>query len=220
MNDVLILVCLFSLLNNLTLCVHLVSLCRRFCSALVTGTVLSNHNNIIINKLNASSTATITDDDSYVSLLADDDNNTLESSDESYDTPVNYPGSATRWCGTNGRSSESSPTSPSSSSYEKRARRVRFNNVSIRNYNVLPLSTSEYKYSFFVSSPRTSLTLDWTYTRERELPVELFERMRSVSYERKSHTRKKIAGLGKPVTVSPQQLALQIQATALNLDCS
>jgi hypothetical protein len=101
-----------------------------------------------------------------------EDDDTLQS-DESYYTEVRDPRG----------------DSKSEFSQYGKIRRVRFNNVRVRNYNVIPQTASSSQ-----DDTRTTLTLDWSYSKERELTVDLFERAKAETYPRKSHTRRKISG--------------------------
>ena len=197
MIDLLILLVVFSLLNSTSSQSRICDFLSRCLEHLATRVCL-----LLLKKETAgtSHVDSLSEDDS-VSL---EDDSTLESSDESFNTPVRTPP----------KSNISSSPSSSLSSYERRTRRVRFSSVCVRNYNVLPMSVTSSQPPILAGIAQTSrftLTLDWSYGKERELPVELFERMRSFSYQRKSHTRRKISS-GKPISVSPKQQMLHMQS--------
>ena len=107
-------------------------------------------------------------------------------------------------------------------------RRVRFNSVCIRNYNVVMVEDSEDVDTKPSGTTTTADAVDdenendlhtsSLLSRKRKLvqqpqdrivSVELFERTKCVSFQRKSHTRRKI--IGKPVTLSPRQQQLLMQ---------
>jgi len=114
--------------------------------------------------------------------IEDDDTDTTLDSDDSNYTDVREPNTRT-----------SSSSSSSSSSWQ--TRRVRFTTVNVRNYDM-------------VSPERDELSsLDWSFNKERQVPVELFERTKSVSYTRKSHTRRKISGTPVSGPRRPQNVA-------------
>lgn len=247
MIDVLILLLVFSLLNDKKWLNFIAELIQRFGSKVVLVGFGNIDSNSITPAVSSKENGVV--DDASVSITGDD-NNTLESSDESFDTPVCSPDAdVAQRCCIDGRSSESALSSSSSSTpYQRRIRRVRFSTVRVRSYSVIALNnnnnsattteedsssvpppvhhvTQEYPFSAPVRPPaqeRTVLSLDWAFAKEREIPVELFERMRCVSHTRRSHTRRSSGSspsassfAGKPVAPPPHHQALQVQTRQL-----